>query len=411
MPGDPIQSTQSIPPWKLPNEGSEPQEPEAPQQPPQENNQVIQKPAGKASLFKEIAASFILIFLPHWFFYLAINFYDRVDYSLGFSGFPFPPINQLPPINDRGAGWISLNSTLIGLTILLFFIYVIYRLLRYLDKPRAAKLFLSAPLVIFLLILSIMIVTGDEEQRLTKFGLSIILFIYVIATYLMIFISNLILSGVKKYNLTFSILLLLFVMFLVLPFFVPKFFIRSYEDRIVKSEKAKITKVTLKKEEITKADFDSVDLVRSYHYNYDTVERRASGEVVLAKIEGSRFLVQGIIQRSINGDYRKDRAELFVEENRELRSITEGVNFIPLHDHLRNRNGVDLIISPSKDKIAFVQRDFYIINLDGSGIYIDEGFCPWICYEYWGKDGYIYVGVELEGRLLPSTYWKVTPPK
>lgn len=403
MPDEP---SQYIPPWRLPPEASKIQEPEAVQQPPRENNPVIQEPTGKVSFFKEISASFILVFLPHWFFYLAVNFYDRVDYSLGLSNFPLP---QTDPRIVEGIGRGGLYHILIGFTLLLFLIYSIYRLFRHLDKPRTAKFVLSAPLVIFLLFLSIMIITGgDMGQREAKFGLSLYLFIYVLVAYLIIFISNLILSGVKKYNLAFKILALLFVVSLVVPFFVPKLLIRSYEDRIVRSEKVIITKVQFKKVKITKETFFKAEKVYNDYY-YDNVERRASGEVVLAKIEDDKFLVQGIVQRSADGDYQKDRADLFVEENQELRSITEGINFIPLYDHLINRNLAAVIISPSRDRIAFLQEDLYIINLDGSGVFIEEKFCPQFCLESWGKDGNLYISIDsLYEKII---YWKVTPPK
>lgn len=418
MPGEP---NQYVPPWRLPPEASEIQEPEAAQQPPQENNQVIQKPTGKPNFFKESFSSVIFVILFYWVTYLFINYQIRVSNSRGFSNFPLPL--NVPEISDVDR--IYLFLPFIGI-ICSIIIILISRSIAASGRKWLSRIALLFPAAIFIFAFVSASVNPCEEPG-KCLGLAYIFswgFAVVAAIYVAIFLNNLILTLLKKYSFTFTILIVFFLVCLITPFFAPKFLVSNFEDRVVKNSEVKITKNSFKKEEISRAAYDKAG--GASRDCCSILEKRRGGEVVLKKLDGNKLLIGGPVQVDTSGKSNKDRADLYLEENGKLTNITKGLDFMALYTkiELEGYGTRPVMVSPSKDKIAFFKNYvsdpvLYVVSLDGSGVFMDENFCPWDCRQIgWATDGYIYVHVELGPEYIgknryieKETYWKVTPPK
>jgi hypothetical protein len=436
MPDD---SSQYVPPWRLPPEESVVQEQKAPPQPPQEGNQAPPTPEVQFSFFKETTVSFLIFFLFYWTIYLVINYNTRILFGLGLTDFPLPP-NIPSALGLSGVGLAQLFQAFswwptLSLPYLLpfgfavsFLIFASYRKLR-INKSSFAKFVLLTPVVVFVLAI---IATIFVSQYSTCEGLGclplvaplLLVFYFSVATYIAIFLSNIFLSLAKRFNFIFPVLIILSVSALVLPILIPVFFITSFEERIVRNEMVKIVKVKLKKVEISKETYSKVTGGK-LNSCCSILDKRFGGDVVLKELEGNKFLIGGPVQVNPKVDYEEQyKADLFLEENGELTNITKGLEFQSLYSKISDEGDGTRpsIISPPKDKIAFfkeyVDRNpLYIVKLDGTGVFMDENFCPWNCRIQWGNDGFIYTHVELKRKYVGNrffereVYWKVTPPK
>lgn len=415
MPDEPNHSTNYMPPTESPSEGFEPAKDRSQQQSLQENNQVIQEPTGKKTSVRDSLFSFIFIVLFYWILYLFINYYIRISNSRGFYNFP------LPPSDPEGIYILFLFIPIVGSvsSIVVFFIY------KFLGSVRII-LFIPAVLLISTFVFSPLVPLVFGCQGLGCLGYAAILMtlMYIVASlYASIFLNNIVLNLVRKYSPSFVILFIFFGITLMAAFLVPKLPALNFEDRVVQNKEVKILKTSFEKEEIS----TQIHKLNNGDSNRccSILEKRPSGEFVLKKLARNKFLVGGLIQENPDSDNYSNAywADLYLEENGKLTNITKGLDFMLLYDKnsFEGSGTRPAMISPSMDRIAFFKRYIsdpvlYMVNLDGSGVFMDENFCPmgWNCSRIsWANDGYIYIHGKrhTSGLEEKEAFWKVTPPK
>jgi len=354
---------------------------------------------------KEVLVSFFVVFLVYWPIYLISNYQTRVYYSLGFSDFPFPPSRTMQ-MGLYGTTAIIPFYLLFALFLGTFILSLLNRYFRKQKKRKLSWLVLVSPLI---LLVPVFLAPCEELECLMKIYVFFTAIILIGLAWFLVLFLILIENFIGKFRILFYLFLFVFILSLIVPVFAVSKLNSSFKSRIVSESPVKITDYSFQKIQITENEFGEI-ANKAYTQLEDwKVEKRSTGEVVLGKIDENRFLIQEVVQKVPKGDSNWESiAELFVEENGNLKNITKGLSFYAVYDSSKNPKIEDLSLSPKKDIITFIQgQTLYVVNLDGSGVLVDKSFCPSFCITNIGLDNTIYSWATINGANYPKmTYWK-----